>query len=229
MKKILLSILGIFVFASISVAANTKPNFIYNLPNDVCLVNTMNSWENLPAVSTAAILNSVSITTTSLVANTTTYTLSAGDFTDIVFPRNITADCAFATGEATTTVAGILTITGKNQFGNATTESVLVSTNAVAGNVCWATITSLQFSGFTISGASESNISLSVGTGLKIALSNNIESTADAIKVIEAGATSTTYTLNATYDSISFASAPNGTNDYYVYYNARTNKDRYKY
>lgn len=229
MKNIFFCILALFIFASISFAGNTKSNFIYNLPNDVCLVNIIDNWENLPAVSTAAILNSVSITTTSLVASATTYSLENGDFTDIVFPRNITADCAFATGEATTTVIGTLTITGKNQFGIATTESIAMSTNAVAGNVCWSTITSLEFNDFTISGASVSNIVLSVGTGLKIALSNNIESAIDIIKVIESGAASTTYILNTTYDSIYFASAPNGTNDYYVYYNARTNKNKYKY
>jgi hypothetical protein len=230
MKKILLSIIALFLFASISFAATiSKPNFVASIPSDVCLVNALDNWQDLPAVSTAAVLNSVSITTTSLVASATTYTLANGDFTDIVFPRNITADCDFATDESVSAVAGTLTITGYNQFGIAATESVSITTNAVAGSVCWSSITSLEFSDFTISGAAEANISLAVGTGLKIALSNNIQNTTDAIKVIEAGATSTTYTLNTTYDSISFASAPNGTSDYYVYYNARTNTARYKY
>jgi len=229
MKKIILSIFGLFVFASFGLAAETKQSFVYNLPADVCLLNAMDNWENLPAVSTAAVLNSVSIATATLTSGTTIYTLAAADFTDIVFPRNITADIAFATGESTTTVSGSLIVVGKNQFGVSATETLAISTNAVAGNVCWSTITSLTYSGFTITDASESTCTLAVGTGLKIALSNNIQNTTDAIKVIEAGATSTTYTMNTTYDSIQFASAPNGTSDYYVYYNARTNKTVYKY
>ena len=227
MKKLLITSLLFALCLSVGFSV-TKREFIYSLPNDVGIVNTLDNWQDLPAISTATILNSVTITTQTLVASATTYTLALGDYTDVVFPRSITADAYFSTGESTTTVTGTLNITGKDQFGKAQTESLSISTNSVNGVKVWSSITQLAFTEFTISSAS-TDAQLAVGTGLKIALSNNAVDSGDIIKVIENGATSTTYSLDYTNDAITFAVAPDGSKDYYLYYNPRTEKTRYLY
>lgn len=228
MKKILLSLIFAVVFSS-SLFAWTKPQFVRELPADVNLTNAFDVFMDVPTASTSSVLNAVTISTTSLAAGTTTYALALGDYTDVILPRNVTVDVDFATGKATTTVSGTLTIIGKNQFGRSVNETIAVSTNTATGNVAFSTITSLVYTAFTITGASEDNILLTVGTGVKIGLSNNITSTANFIKVIEDGATSTTYVGNATYNTIQFASAPDGSKDYQVLYEARTDKTVYNY
>jgi hypothetical protein len=229
-KRILLLLFALFLFLIGNLFATVNRGmWKKDLPYNVNLSNTMDNWVDLPAASTTSVLNSVSISTQTLVTNTTSYTLALGDITDVVFPRNVVADTAFSSGESTTTVSGVLTITGIDQFGRSQTEALVVSTNSVTGSRIWSNITQLSFTGFTITGSSEDNIILSVGTSTKIGLSNNIKDSNDIVKVIEAGSTSTTYTLNSANDGIIFASAPDNLKDYYVYYLNRTNKTRYKY
>lgn len=231
LKKIIiltaLTVMGISSIASATVW--NKKYFTRNLPTDINLTNSCVSWENLPVASTTSILSPTNISTATLVASGTSYTLAAGDYTDIIFPRNITVDMYFSVGESTTIVTGSCVVTGNNQFGRSTTETLSVSTNAVTSVNAFSTITNIAFSDVAIADASVSTTSVSVGSSVKIALPNNIQGTGDMIKVIEAGATSTSYTANATYDTIQFASAPDGTKDYYIYFMNRTNKLRYKY
>lgn len=230
MKKIFnLLVFFIIISCGFLSAGMTKGMMVALMPPDICIDNQLDTWENLPVASTASILNAITISTQSLTANTTTYLLLDADYTDIVFPKNVVINVDFATGKATTTVAGTLLITGLNQFGRTTTETISVTTTTATGSVAWSTITSLVYSGFTISGSSEADILLSVGTGEKIALTNNVRQSADFIKVIEAGATSTSYTPNYTYNTITFASAPDGSKDYYVLYKARYGKKVYDY
>jgi len=227
MKKILLS--GIFVLLFVSSAfAWTKPQFNRELPNNYGLVNINDVFIDVPVASTHTILD-VSISTQTLVANTTSYVLISGDFTDIIVPRNIVVDTNFASGESTTTFSGSLVITGFDQFGNAQTETIAVSTNSATGVKVWSTITKFDFISVVISGSSVADVSLQIGNGNKIALSNNLDATADIVKVIEDGATSTTYVLDVDNDAITFASAPDNSKDYRVVYVQRTRKERYKY
>jgi hypothetical protein len=229
MRKYILGLICLFVFASLAFSAgSTKRDWVWNQPDDVSLGNTQQVLIDLSAASTTTIRSTIAIATTTLVANGTSYTLAGGGLTDVIFPRNLVADVYVSSNESTAVITGSLLVTGKNQFGESATETISMSTNSATGVVCWSTITSLVFSGFSVV-TDTPNVSLSVGVGNKIALANNIEETGDIIKVIEAGATSTTYVLNTTYDSIDFASDPNATSDYYIYYIARTNKDRYKY
>ena len=188
MKKLLFLVMLAMAISTNFLFASQKDNFLYNLPTDVCLVNSLDPFIDLPASSTATVLG-VAISTQTLVANTTTYTLALGDITDVVFPRNIVCDMYFAAGESTTTATGTLTVTGYNQFGRLTSEALVVSSNSINGDVAWSKITQLSFSGVTISGSSESNVTLYVGMGTKIALSNNIGDSADILKVIETGIT----------------------------------------
>jgi hypothetical protein len=230
-KKISFSLAIFFVLSTFAFAGGqiTKRAYVFMRPVDINMGNSCVTWVDLPAASTASVLSTVSIATATLVANGTSYTLAAADYTDIVFPRNLTVDVAFSSGEATTTVTGNLVITGLDQFGKNNTETISISTNSANGVVTWSTVTTLQFSNVTIAGASVANASLSVGSGNVIALPDNIQSSSDIIKVIENGATSTTYIVNTTYDSIDFASDPDGSKDYYIYQIKRSNDIKYKY
>jgi hypothetical protein len=230
-KKIFLASIFVLIFSSLAFAGGkyTKRSFVSSIPTDVNMGNSVMTLIDLPAATTTSILATTSISTATLVASGTSYTLISGDITDVVFPRNLTVDVSFDSGESTTTVSGTLVITGNNQFGKSTTEGIAISTNSATGAVGWSTITQVAFSNVTISGASEANAKLSIGTGNKIALSNNIQNTSDFLKVIEAGSTSTTYTGTTAYDTIAFATDPDGSNDYYIYFINRSNTARYKY
>ncbi len=170
-----------------------------------------------PATASATAYDTASISTTTLVAGATTLTLANGDYTDMIHPRNVVAVIDFATGIATTTVAGTLLITGVNTRGTASTESLTVSTNSATGSVAWSTITSLVWTITSVTGReSAENANLKLGSGVKMGIDNDVTAAADITKVIEAGSLTTTYTLNTTYDTISFVTAPNGSNDYTV-------------
>lgn len=227
MKRLII-LLFVFVLCGISFSAQSKNLFVHNLPNDVCLSNSIDTWVDLPATSTATILATTSISTATLVASGTSYTLAAADYTDVIFPRNLIVDVYFAVGESTSVVTGNLIITGYNQLGKSMSETIAISTTAATGVVAWSTVTNLEFTDVTATSTS-GDASLSVGVGTKIGLSNNIQNSGDILKCIEDGATSTTYTLSTTYETTDFASDPDGSKDYYIYYTNRTNNIKYKY
>ena len=231
MRKIIISLVMVFALACASFAAKgtTKRDFMFNLPDDINWGTYQQVDIDIPTASTTSILATHAIDTTTLTGATTAYTLALGDITDIILPRNLVVDASFSTGEATTTVTGSMVIAGMDQFGISATETLAVSTNSATGAVAWSTLLSLTFSDFVISGASTGTINLSVGTGNKIALMNNIRTSGDVLKVIEAGATSTSYVLNTTYDTIDFATDPDASNDYYTYYIGKTQRARLKY
>jgi len=224
----LLVLLFVFALCSISFATQSKNAFVWNLPNGVCMSNSLDTWVDLPATSSATILATTSISTATLVASGTSYTLAAADYTDVIFPRNLIVDVYFAVGEPTAVVTGNLVVTGYNQLGKSVSETIAISTNSAAGVIAWSTVTNLEFTDVTATNTL-GDASLSVGVGTKIGLSNNIQNSADILKCIENGATSTTYTLSTTYETIDFASDPNGTRDYFLYYTNRTNNIKYKY
>jgi len=178
------------------------------------LLNVRLNFENLASASATG-LNSVTIATATLVASATTWTLAGGDVTDMAEARNVTI--LFAT-TTITSLTGSLSVTGTDHRGNAATETIAISTyGSTAGNVAWRSITSATLTVATIVGAS-GDLLVSFGTGNKIGLLNDILASANVKKVIEAGSAVTTATVNATYDTIDFATDADGSNDYVVVY-----------
>ena len=178
--------------------------------------NQDNTYLDVAAQSATAYC-SFAISTTALVSGTTTLTLAAGDFTNTITARNIVAKIGFATGAATTTVVGSLTVTGVNARGIATTSSIAISTTTATGVTAWRSITSIAVTVTSITGrANSENALIQIGSGNAIGLLNDVVSASDVVKVIEAGAVTTTYTVNTDYDTITFVNAPDGSKDYQV-------------
>jgi hypothetical protein len=122
-------------------------------------------------------------------------------------------------GTASTTASCAFVIQGKDQFGVSQTETVIASTNSVVGSVAWATVTSITAGSYS-SNTGESAVKISIGTGLKLGLPVQLVDSTDIVKVIENNAVSTTYVIDYTKDTITFAAAPDGSKNYSVWTNA---------
>lgn len=173
-----------------------------------------------PATASATVFKSaVSVSSASLVTGSTAWTLAVADFGDIVSPRNVVAKLTYSAGTSTTTASAVLFISGYNQEGAATTESITFSTITTqgVGNVAWSSITSMTVAGYSGNNV-DANVLISIGNGVQMGLVDNVSSSADIIKVLENGAVSTTYTVNYLYDTITFATAPNSSNNKEVIY-----------
>ena len=168
---------------------------------------------NSPATASEVAYKNLVVSTTTLVAGVTTYTLAKGDYTDIITPRNIVIVSSAAAGGSTT---GSALVTGLDQFGNVQTETITVSTIAAncAGSKAWSTVTSVAI---TMTAINNVAVNIHIGSGVKIGVPADINKNAEILKVIEDKALSTTYTYDKTYNTITFASAPDSTKIYQLY------------
>lgn len=162
------------------------------------------------------------VSTTTLVAAGTSYSLAVGDYSNSAYPRNVVAAIAVGAGSSTTTIAGTLVITGTDARGNAIVESLSVSTTTATGNYAYSSITAMALSVTSLSPTTSASAYVSIGTGVKIGLANNLDAAGDIRKVNEAGTATTTYTANTTYNTITFVNAPDGSKDYKVTYKVKT-------
>jgi hypothetical protein len=163
------------------------------------------------------------IATSTLIAGATLYTLAAGDFTNAEHCRNIVVDIDFATGESTATFVGTALISGVNGLGDSVTETLVLSTNSVTGNVAWSGAVSVLITATTISVTpNDSDVNIEMGTGNKLGLANNITASTDLIRIIEGTSwvDPTTTTVSVTYNTVTPASSPSDTN-YEMRYKAR--------
>ena len=219
-----MALLGLFAFPGQGFAGSkSRIQYLSELPGGrhygLPLVITLN---DIAAASATAFDSGQAISTTTLVGGTTTLTLAAGDYTDIIQPRNVVAIVDFAVGAATTSATGTLVITGINSIGTTTTETLTVSTNSATGNVAWRSITSCAWTITSVSGRVDSDDALlKLGSGTKIGLPVDIIDTDDVKKCIEAGSLTTTATLNAAYNTITFVNAPDGSKDYQLWIDNR--------
>ncbi len=177
--------------------------------------------------NTTVIMSTATHTSTlvGLVANGTSYTLAKSDYADMVTPRNIqivfcsTAPLVTAQMHSTATVV----VAGKNTRGEAISETITAhenSSTSIPGLNAFSTITSFTITGATVTfnaGYAATSVGFNIGPGTKIGLPADLDSSTEVLKVIENGALSTAYTLNTTYDTIVFASAPDGSKNYTAY------------
>lgn len=182
---------------------------------------------DLPAKDDDVIYNGNTqvLTLSTLKTGGTTYV--ASDLTQPSVPRNIVVFASITVGgisQTSATVTGTCYIRGLDALGRSTyTYQTLVTTaNAAAGigDIAWSYISSMTIV-VTSTGANTSPgnaVDIQVGTHDGIGLSNKIDSTSDIYHVVEAGTVTTSYTANAVYGTINFATAGNGSNDYNVRY-----------
>ena len=172
-----------------------------------------------PEAASATAYKSVAISTATLKANGTAWTLAKGDYTDVITPRNLVFSATFAAGGSTKTINCIATVVGKNQRGESISSSISFSTTTGTGLSAFSTITSVSI---TCSAATNdklsSTVTLRMGSGVAIGVPADLKAVGEVLKVIENKALVTTgYTLSLVYDTITFAAAPDGTKNYIMY------------
>jgi|HigsolmetaAR201D_1030396.scaffolds.fasta_scaffold26948_1 hypothetical protein len=168
-----------------------------------------------PAAAGAELLKAATATVAAPVVLTKADLLSGGLTTLANEPRNLT----FTTGGSTPSDApATATITGKGPNGVPQTETVtLAQTATVAtGTKLWTDIEKIEYPP-----ADGTDATVSIGIGSAMYLPKKPKERAGLaviIREVAAGAAVTTGTLNAAESSYTPATAPNGTNDYAVYY-----------
>lgn len=203
------------------------------IPNDAIQTSTglmrhSEFWLDLPASDDDAILDAQTnvLTLTSLASAPTTY-IRGQDLTQPNVPRNIVIFASVTAGGVSVT-STVLTatafISGLDSLGRSTFtyQQVVTTAGATAG---LGTIAFAQVSSITITVASTGTVTVlnnlvnfQIGTGDKIGLVNDLDSVGDIYHVSEAGVVTTTYTANAQYNTIDFATDGNGARDYAVRY-----------
>jgi hypothetical protein len=175
-----------------------------------------------PEIASATAYKILNISSATIMASATTWTLANTDYTNVITPRNLVFVSSCATTNSAQAMSLSALVTGIDARGNSTTETITFSTTTGTGNIAWSSVTSIKVTATKVGTGADTNISIDVGSGVKIGLSNSCVASGDMLKVLENGAISTTYTLNTTYSTITFASAPNSTQHYQVLYKVRT-------
>ena len=188
------------------------------------ILNAHESWV-APAAKDTDTIKGVSVSTAILIAGTTGWQLSNGSLTDIIIPRNLTTQIAFENGTATAAVTASLAIVGVGAKGQAVTETIAISTTSTTGNEAYSSITSITMTTTgLVSHTDNTEAVISIGIGDKLGLANNIGAVGDVYKIVEGDVLlvpSSTY-INATYDTYAPADIPDGTDNFEVWYNARS-------
>ncbi len=163
----------------------------------------------------AAVAGLEAATATTVAPRTVTSFLAGGVAALLAYGRNVTFTTAGATpADAPATAL----VTGTDMDGNAQTETINVPQTATtnAGVKIFKTVTSVAYAA-----ADGTAATVAIGFGSLLGLSKPPVSRAGlvgAIHEIAVGAVVTTGVLSATNRSYTPAAAPNGTNDYCLYY-----------
>lgn len=160
------------------------------------------------------IIVDITATTAAFISSGTT--LLAANITQPAAGRNVVL---VSTGEfsSTHTITGYATFYGTDTKGQVVTETIYFTTTTTVGigNVALIYISSITFWGGATTDGNAKILNVLVGTGVKIGLANSIKAVTDVYSVLEAG-TRTSPEVDAIYDTVSFVTAPNGSNDYEV-------------
>ena len=116
------------------------------------------------------------------------------------------------------TMAQTITVVGVDAMGEAVTESfttVAASTKTYHTNNAFSYVTSIS-----VTATAMGPYSIAAGLGLRVGLANDITATADVYHAV-GNAVDDICTPDATYDTVTFATAPNGTYNYMVWYKAK--------
>lgn len=137
------------------------------------------------------------------------------------YPRNISATGVISNGAITLLT---ITVTGTDINGTAISEVLTIDADeTVTGSKAFATLTSIAVTG-TFSTGGGAGDTLDIGIGVKFGLAGTLsgvkKTVMDTVDVAVAG-----HTINTTYNTIQFATAPNATHDYSVWYSSYFSSD----
>ena len=137
------------------------------------------------------------------------------------YARNITL--TLVDGDTSIT-AGTVTIVGTDIRGDAVTETitgiVAATTLSYAGDVAFATITSINVTGFV--GCTQTNDTIKVGMGDIYGLTCELYASGDVKQVIETGIDSTAYAVDTTYNTVDFDDVADASSHYSIFYESKT-------
>ena len=125
------------------------------------------------------------------------------------YPRDLALEFSAAV------TAANITVVGKDGRGNNKTE-ILTGIDDEQTNNAWSQVTSITVNSCT----GGTGKTLDIGWGVKFGLNNSITSSASVYKtVMDSGDVATaSATISSAYGTITFATAPNGTHYYEIYY-----------
>lgn len=180
--------------------------------------NMFEGWVDVPA-------NGALTAAYSTGKDTAGFTTPVGvTITQTTFGRNMIIAFSSAV-PAGATLAGVTVIVGTSTYGTVVTET-LVTSNTVTGNVPFIFVSSItvtitacdQFVDLAAIGATKVSIALS--SGKKLGLSNTISSGSDVYGLIEddVAVAPGSAVINATYNTITMSSDPDGSKNFRVYY-----------
>lgn len=198
------------------------------------ITNEYQKWVAPAAASQTQIFNTY-ITTNVLSGGGTTFYDNASrtsDFTQLTSSadgsvsyvgRNLSVICAWSVGNSThSSTNGTVLFNGINCKGSAVTETVYLSTGIVYSLNAFTHITSMVIKLPNFAEIVQSSISVSIGVGPKVGLYNSIDDATDIYRVSEKGADvlPTAITVDDTYDTVTFVTAPDGKESREVWYRA---------
>lgn len=225
MKKLiilfLILILGIVTVSDVD-AKRSKKTFLGDLPNGQLFSsnvyeNAHEIWIDIPTADTDVVKSVMQISSSTLLAAATTWTSVNSDITQNAYPRNVVAVIVSSAADtADITITGSLVVTGLDSKGIATTDTLTISTNSATGNVAFSTMSSVALTVTACSGGVATELNVSIGTGVKIGLANNIVAVSDIYKITidRVDSPNASQTINVTYDTIDFTTDPNSSRDY---------------
>ena len=233
LKKIItliaISCLPITAFAVISDRFSTGSN---SAGDNMIRCDTNGTWYNYnpyynvpfvisaPETASQTAYFNFSVSTATIIAAATTYTLANADYTDVITPRNLVIISSVNAGA---TYSGTALVTGVNAVGEATTETITVSTNSTVygtGLVAWSTVTSVKF---TSTATTATAMKFQIGSGNALGLPCKLtSSTTEVLKVIENKAliSPSSYSVNfstVTYNTYTPTAVSDGSKNYIIY------------
>lgn len=180
------------------------------------IINMPQVFNDVPAEDTESVFN-VAIASQTLVDGTSTFT--GGSITSPIIPMNLVfVSSAADTVQSALDFACTATIVGTDGRGEAQTEDVIISSDNAASLGAYATVTSIAYSGSTVSTA-EGDVTIKAGLGTILGLSNSIYSSDDVIAAyLDDNGTTTDDdgTVNTTYNTWTPDTAGDGTTDVYT-------------
>jgi hypothetical protein len=184
-------------------------------------------FSDVPTADTDAVKNSGAIAVATARAGKF-YGLS--DLTQPTYPRPITFRVDYLLGKTTAFVYTVVTATGTDIRGTYLSEvlsdpfaigEAIFSSNTLTTQACFATLGGFTVKAGTTSTPSTDQLWYDVGFSSQVGLSNDLVAATDIVRVKEATAITTTYRTDIIYNKMSFVTAPDGSNDYTVWYKVR--------
>lgn len=160
------------------------------------------------SVSTNAVFKTPDLSTTSLVAGDTTYTVG---FTQPPYPHGLTLSLWITGIPAVVSARAISTATvvGTTARGDTVREIVYVSTALTKTNNAFATISSVTFSAVTTVPVNSANLNYYIGSTTTFGLAGHIETTDDVVKTRAWGVNATSITYSPSFETLIYPTQSN--------------------